>query len=61
MKKNRRVELTEMYEFLTDVIESTYDGDRRTKYMASREKVRKELAELDNRYETWEEFVRKYW
>lgn len=61
MRKNRRVELTEMYEFLTDVIENTCDGDRRTVYKASREKVRKELAELDNRYETWDEFVSKYW
>ena len=61
MQGNKRQELEDMYEFLTDVIESTYDGDRRTKYIASREKIRKELAELDNRYETWDEFVSKYW
>ena len=61
MRKSKRVELTEMYKFLTDVIENTCDGDKRTVYLVSREEVRKKLAKLDNRYETWEEFKQKYW
>ena len=60
MYKSRRDELVELYEFLSDVIMNTCSGDRRTVYAVAREKVRKELAELDNRFETWEEFKQKY-